>query len=412
MKPNRVIIAVEGGGQTGGAERVAFDSVKILSDAGIPVVILSSASEIDATFMDLPGVEGVALDLNTNVDRYFAGGKKGMVLNLLEDSAMRKQFAKILPALDSPHTILHAHGFHNYFTQALFRVANGLQMKTILTCHDYGLSCPNSMQFDYEKSSICLLDPLSRECRQAKCMGEPGHRVKTLRFGRSWASEKLFRAPQHLDLALCVSDFQRSVLERHFGNQVRLKTLCSPVYPASADQQTPSQASDFLWIGRMTAEKDAVTPAKICREEGFQLTIVGDGPQLDEVRAVNPDATYLGWISPSEVRSAQCRSRALILSSKCYETASLVVLECLAAGIPCIVPSISAATSWVEDNVNGLIYDIDHPDSMKDALSRMQDDDFVARLGKSAYDRYWQAPFTAERHRDELLQHYSEVLSR
>ena len=410
MTPDRVIIAVEGGGQTGGAERVAFDSVKILSDSGMPVVILSSAAEIDPYFLNLPGVSGVALDLTTNVDRYFAGGKRGMLLNLMEDGAMRKKFSEILPALDSPQTILHAHSFHNYFTPALFHVTNGLKMKTILTCHDYGLSCPNSMQFDYSKSELCSLDPLSRECRQATCMGEPAQRVKTLRFGRSWASEKVFHIPQHLDKALCVSDFQRSIMEHHFGSSVHFETLCSPVYPASEVRQSPELASDFLWIGRITAEKDAVTPASVCFEIGAPLTIVGDGPQIDEVRAANPGATYLGWLPPEEVRSAQCGARALILSSKCYETASLVVLECLAAGIPCIVPSISAATSWVKDGVNGLIYDVNDRSTLANAIRRLGNDKEVARLGTNAFERYWQNPFTEERHRDELLNHYAEVL--
>jgi glycosyltransferase involved in cell wall biosynthesis len=283
-------------------------------------------------------------------------------------------------------------------------------MKTILTCHDYGLSCPNSMQFDYRKSEICPLDPLSGACLKSPCMGESGQRVKMLRFGRSWASEKLFRVPQHLDRALCVSDFQRSVMQKHFGASIQLKTLCSPVYPASTELQAPAKASDFLWIGRMTAEKDAVTPARVCHSLGARLTIMGDGPQLDEVRAANPDATHFGWSTPNQVREAQCRARALILSSKCYETASLVVLECLAAGIPCIVPSISAATSWVEHDVNGLIYNVDDERSLAEAIRRMQDDGVVFRLGAAAFERYWQNPFTEERHRDELLGHYAEVL--
>ena len=410
MNLDRVIVAVEGGGPTGGAERVAFDTIKLLSNEGHKVTILSSAKEIDSEYVNLPNVDYITLDLPLHFNRFFAGSKPSMLFNLTEDREMKALFDRVLGAIDTSRTIFHAHGYHNYFTQACLHVATGLQMKTVLTCHDYGIACPNSMLFNYPNAEICTLDPLSGACRKSACMGADAVRLKQLRFSRAWANEKLYRVPQKLDKILAVSEFERAILQKHFGSKATIETLCNPVDPAATVRQSPFRSQDFLWVGRMTLEKDATTPARVCHGLGVPLTIVGDGPLQSEVSAANPDAKFLGWLPPQGVKEIQCRARALIMSSKCYETASLVVLECLAAGIPCVVPSMSAATSWIDDGVTGLLFEIGNEASLREALVRLSDDEFVERLSVNAFEKYWRSPFTLDHYNGELMRYYSEAL--
>lgn len=409
---DKVIVAVEGSGPTGGAERIAFDTVKVLSQQGISVMILSSAEKVDPAFANLPHVAVIELNLPLHFNRFFAGGKKGMVKNLLEDREMRALFERVLPPLDSANTIYHAHGFHNFFTQASLHVATGLNMKTIVTCHDFGITCPTATLFNYPQATICPLKPLSMSCLKSACMGPEAMRLKQLRFARAWASDKLHHVPQKLDKILAVSDFERDILQKHFGNKVKVSTLLNPVDHASDEIQNPAESQDYLWIGRMTLEKDGITPAKVCRDLNLSITFVGDGPQRKEIEEGNPDATFLGWLGTEEVKQAQRNSRAMILSSKWHETASLVVLECLAAGIPCVVPDTSAAISWIVDGVNGLYFKAGDHDSLSKALTKLQDDAFVEQLSKNAFQRYWSAPFTMERYKNDLLAVYNEVLKK
>ena len=410
MNLDRVIVAVESGGPTGGAERVAFDTIKLLSSEGHKVTILSSAKEVDSEYANLPEVDCICLDLPLHFNRFFAGSKPSMLFNLTEDREMKALFGRVLGELDSPRTIFHAHSFHNNFTQACLHVATSLQMKTVLTCHDYGIACPNSMLFNYPNAEICTLEPLSGACRKSACMGPDAVRLKQLRFARAWANEKLYHVPQKLDKVLAVSEFERAILQRHYGSKVKVEVLCNPVDPAATERQNPAEATDFLWVGRMTQEKDAVTPAMVCDGLQAPLTIVGDGPMQSEVAAANPNVKFLGWLPPAQVKKVQCGARALIMSSKCYETASLVVLECLAAGIPCVVPSMSAATSWVDEGVNGLYFEIGNEASMKEALAKLSNDEFVEALSVNAFEKYWRSPFTLDRYKGELFRLYSEVI--
>ncbi|OWU65974.1 MAG: hypothetical protein CBB60_001960, partial [Armatimonadetes bacterium Cent15-Ar3] len=67
-----VVIVVEGAGPTGGAERVAFETVEILSTQRIPVRIISSTEAIEEKYLSLPGVTGVALNLPAAWKKFFS----------------------------------------------------------------------------------------------------------------------------------------------------------------------------------------------------------------------------------------------------------------------------------------------------------------------------------------------------
>ena len=97
------------------------------------------------------------------------------------------------------------------------------------------------------------------------------------------------------------------------------------------------------------------------------------------------------------------------MTSKWQETASLVVLESLAAGIPCVVPTTSAATNWVEDGVNGLLFEAGNAASLASALAKLKDDATVEAMSQRAFEMYWRAPFTEERYQNDLLRHYQEA---
>jgi glycosyltransferase involved in cell wall biosynthesis len=407
---DRVVIAVEGSGPSGGAERIAFDTVKLLSQDGIPVTILTSGKEVESSFSELPGVDTIALNLPMQLDRFFSMSKKNMLFNLLEDQAMKELFTSVLQKLDSPTTVLHAHGFHNNFTQAILHVATKSKMKTVVTCHDFGITCPTATLFNYPENRICQLKPLGIDCLKSSCISHDGMRLKQLRFARSWANRRLFRVPQLLNKVLAVSEHERNILQGHFGGAVKVETLHNPVDPASTSRQSPSRSNQFLWTGRMTQEKDGTTPAKVCKDLGKGITFLGDGPFRGEIEAANSNATFLGWLSPEKVKQEQCKARSLILSSRWYETASLVVLECLAAGIPCIIPQQSAATNWVEDEVNGIYFEAGNEASLTRALQKLDDDEYVEMLSINAFERYWKAPFSMGKYKTDLYNHYSEAL--
>lgn len=401
----KIIIAVEGSGPSGGAERVAFDSARLLFEKGHEVIILSSAERLDETVVCS---SSICLSLGMMHDRFFAGGRSHMIRSLHQDKHAAALLHEALQPHDSPQTILHVHGFHNRFTQAILDIGVNSKMKTVVTCHDFGIVCPNATVFDYQNMVRCPYTPLSLNCLRSPCMGTAAKRLKILRFARTWYSVRIQKVLDKIDQLIMVSPFQKEMMAPWVGN--RSIFISNPIVPSSKVQQQPWESYMYLWIGRLTAEKDPFTPLEACKRLGLKLLIVGDGPLRSEVEQRYPEAQILGWKAPSEVQQLQCQSRALILSSLWTETASLVVLECMAAGIPSIVPTQTAATSWGEDGKTRIDFEGGNVESLMQALTMMQDNATVQQLSANAFDAFAKEKYSEADHLARLEELYSELI--
>lgn len=398
-----VIIAVEGSGPTGGAERVAFDTVALLSQAGYQVHILSSAASIDPSHLQLPNVTGEALNLPVVWEKYFS---KNRILSYplrKKDRALEALYEPIFKRFDPATTLVHVHGFHTHFSHSLMEVSLRQGFATHLHAHDYGFICPNATLFDYPTNSICHRPPLSAECKSGPCMGVEGQNLKLFRFERAKSAVAL--APR-LASIISPSPYASNLMRQSLGEGPNYQVVRCPVTRAADHQCDPKASQTYLWIGRMTAEKNAEIAIKAADLAGIQLTLVGDGPLRADLQKRYPNHHFLGWKSTGEVQQLQRQARALIMSSAWYETASLVVLECLAAGIPVIIGKDSAATSWVTHGQNGLYFENGSVDSLADAMRQLSQDDLVAAMGLAAYTQYHADPCTDEAYLHRLLEVY------
>ena len=74
------------------------------------------------------------------------------------------------------------------------------------------------------------------------------------------------------------------------------------------------------------------------------------------------------------------------------------MLEALANGVPVIVSDNCAGAEFVADGETGLHVPSQNGGALATAMARLMDNGNARVLGKSAYDRYWQAPHTLDRH--------------
>ncbi len=404
---SNVVIVVEGGGPTGGAERVAFETVELLSAQGIPVHIISSSVEIERRYLALPGVTGVALNLPPVWEKFFS---KNRLLSLPlrhGDLSFNRRFMNLFKQFNPSDTVVHVHGFHSHFSHLIIQVPIVLGFRTHLHAHDYGYICPNTTLFNYPENRICDLEPLSQDCKSCPCISTTDQNFKDFRFYRAKAAYERLKIHQFLTSIVCPSPFAREVMARKLGNISKIRVLRCPVQPASSQKLVPASSQTYLWIGRLTAEKNPHVALLAADKAGIKLTIVGDGPLRADLEKQFPAHTFLGWKSPEEVSALQRQARCLVMSSAWYETASLVVLECLAAGIPCIIGNRSAATSWLTDGANGLTFENGSVESLANALEKTKDDQLVANLGANSYERYWQNPCSPENYLRDLLEVYN-----
>lgn len=103
----------------------------------------------------------------------------------------------------------------------------------------------------------------------------------------------------------------------------------------------------LLSVGRMSYEKNFTRPVlalkNICNAS-LQYSLIGDGPQMGEVRAAasnNPYIQFDGWLPRNEVLGRICNADVVIMPSL-WEGRSILQLEAMAMDIPMILSDVPA----------------------------------------------------------------------
>ncbi|MEQ1497919.1 MAG: glycosyltransferase family 1 protein [Novosphingobium sp.] len=87
----------------------------------------------------------------------------------------------------------------------------------------------------------------------------------------------------------------------------------------------------LLYVGRVAAEKNL--PEFLSADVPGQKVVVGDGPDLDKLKARFPDVTFLGALSGERLAQAYCSADVFVFPSR-TDTFGLVLIEALACGLP------------------------------------------------------------------------------
>ena len=84
--------------------------------------------------------------------------------------------------------------------------------------------------------------------------------------------------------------------------------------------------------------------------------------------------------------------------------------EMAAYGIPSIVSDVTAASEYIRQGDNGLIFENKNECSLTNCMERVLDDSYVEMLGRNAYSTFCNADDGKTRYKENLLSFYERVL--
>ena len=136
----------------------------------------------------------------------------------------------------------------------------------------------------------------------------------------------------------------------------------------------PAGATVMLYVGRVSKEKDLDVIVSAWRKLGdrntqpdafpisdlrtpiseCRLVFVGDGPYRTELAALLPDAIFTGTLAGQELARAFASADSFLCPST-TDTCGNVILEALAAGLPCVVSDQGGPKDLVTHGVTGFI---------------------------------------------------------
>jgi len=402
-----IVILVDHGYVSGGQSKVAIESALGLKSAGARVIFFCATGPLDPR-LGAAGVEAISLDqpdILSNPSRAKAaiqGTWNAPAVTALET---------LLAGLPRDNTLIHVHGWAKALSPAIALPLRAAKLPAVYTMHEYFLHCPNGGFYDYQKHAVCNLKPMSPACWATHCDSR-NYPFKLWRNARLFIAQHVARLADVFADFVLISDLQEQLLKPCLPKGARVSRVVNPIEAEPLGHKNAPASGDFIFVGRLSAEKGAFLFAEAAEKAGVTPVFIGDGPVADELAQRFPRATLLGWKSPPQVREAMRAARALVFPSLWYEGQPLTVQESMALGTPVLVSDICAAREQIADGESGLLFKGGDAESLAGALRRAADDALIARLSPAAYDAYWRDPPTLQRHIAETLQVYERALAR
>jgi len=229
----------------------------------------------------------------------------------------------------------------------------------------------------------------------------------------AWYRRRLEAEPHRADVCVVASSFSRATLEEAGVPAERIRLL-----PLGADLRriefAPRPARGpfrVLFVGSVGQRKGIkylLDAYERVRSANTRLVVAG--PMVGSGRAFEayrPHVEYLGRVDQARVFAEMARSHVLVLPSL-FEGFGLVMVEAMAAGLPVIGSTHSAAPDIIEDGASGYVLKPDDVEGLCDRLTALASDrQRVCEMGRRAAERARE--FGWDRHEGRLAELCEEL---
>ena len=237
------------------------------------------------------------------------------------------------------------------------------------------------------------------------------------------------RLGQKVELArfvACISDYARSQLMALVGpsHWAKLRVVHCGVDVARfdlVDRAGAGREPEILTVGSVVPRKGQALLVEAVAElarRGVQarLTVVGDGPRLQELRTlaerlgVADRVTFAGAVGQDRIGAYYQRAGLFALPSFA-EGVPVVLMEAMATGLPVVASRIAGVPELVEDGVSGLLVEPGSVSSLTGALARLLSDRPEQRraMGEKGREKVV-AEFDLEQTAGQLRETFAELV--
>jgi len=128
----------------------------------------------------------------------------------------------------------------------------------------------------------------------------------------------------------------------------------------------------YLFFGQITGYKRADIAIDACLKTGRKLIIAGSGASKKDIKKYKGNSliTFKGRVSNEEAASLYAGARALLYPG--IEDMGIIPIEANAAGCPVIAYRDGGVTETVKENVTGIFFNEQTPESLISALDRFE----------------------------------------
>jgi len=382
----------------GGSDRVFFETTRLLERAGHQVVPFCMAnarnlpSQYSAYFPK--GADSAAPKVLDSAQYFYNADAKVKLKKLLDD--------------EGPFDLAHLHIYHGKQTPAILPVLRGHGIPVVQSLHEYKLACPvYTLQRNGANCQLCVsgskLNSVLHRCKDRSFL-------KSAVMAAEMATSRILGDVRLVDRFICVSDFQRQIMQRAGIAPEKLTTLHNFV-----DQGETPNAFDpngyLLYFGRIEELKGLKTLIRAVVQTGHTLAIAGDGgwvPDLKALIAGQSNIRFVGFQSGDELNTLINGAGAVVVPSEWYENCPMSLLEAKSRGKPIIGARIGGIPELIRDGVDGVLFSPGDEQDLRRALMRFQRGNKTQMSNAAFMDA--RARFSGDAHLTQLLAVYAAAM--
>ena len=210
-----------------------------------------------------------------------------------------------------------------------------------------------------------------------------------------------YKAAQRPDHFVTISEYAKGLFSKYYGREA---VVIHPPVEVDNFRADGERGDYYITTSRQVNWKRIDLAIKACMKLGRKLMVVGEGPEHDKLvklAAGSELVEFVPLVEKEKLAELLAGARGYLFPS--LEPFGIAPVEALSAGCPVICYGEGGALDYVEDGVNGVLFEKQTVKSMVEAMERFEKKKFdTAKVVKSA------EKFSLERFNKELKEFVDE----
>ena len=320
------------------------------------------------------------------------------------DGETRRKFSQLLE--DFRPDVVHLNNIHTQLSPIIAELAHRYGCRVVWTLHDLKLLCPryDCLRKKNGKMTNCELcfNGGKKACLNYNCI--KGSKLASFigyREAVKWNRERLENCT---DVFVCPSQFMADKMVQGGFAKAKMKTICNFIdvekCRASNTERTKNTETYYCFVGRLSHEKGTKTLIEAANGLPYKLVMIGDGPLMEELKAVaNDNVEFVGFKQWEEIKHLVGKARFSVLPSELYENNPLSVIEAKCLGTPVLGADIGGIPELTQ-----YTFESGNVEDLKEKIKQMWD---------ATYDRHKLASesiarYDAESYYRQIMDIYSQ----
>ncbi len=196
-----------------------------------------------------------------------------------------------------------------------------------------------------------------------------------------------FSGAQRPDYFVTISTYAADMIKKYYKREATV--IAPPVEVHKFSVVKNATKDEYINFSRQVSWKRQDLAIKACIKAGKKLTLIGDGPEhenLVKIAGNSPLITFKSFMETEDLAKELARAKAFIFPS--MEPFGIAPVEALAAGCPVIAFKKGGATDYIIDGKNGLLFEKQNVDSLAKTIKEFEKKKFDQKFIKKSVEDF------------------------